>query len=166
MDLNNYFKTIATEHIDILHDDLADNKGYFRSYSSATILLDNEFHKKLRWVKDNAIISQFNDDAQLPTPDNDFPWQTPSGTLYVLSRIIDSDVETARLKAVEIRNDIISRIKYDAGNNTIYKSLQLSSIQSQSVGRIADNFYCVALFISFNEVYKNPYNANKWQALS
>lgn len=166
MDLNDYFKTLAEEHIDIMHSDADESKGYFRSYSSSTIFLDNEFHKNLRWAKDSLIISQFNDDGQLPIPSNDFPWQGPTGTVYILSRIIDTNTEAAMLKAIELRNDIVSRINYDARNGNIAKTFQLTGIQSQSVGRIADNFYGIAVLISYSETYKNPYNADKWQLQS
>jgi hypothetical protein len=166
MELNDYFKTLAEEHVDILHSDADDNKGYFRSYASATILLDNEFHKNLRWVKQNCLISQFNDDGQIPVPSDDFPRQQPNGTLYILSRIIDGNAESARLKAIEIRNDIYARLSFDSRNGLIEKNFQVSAIQSTSIGRVADNFYGLAVFINYNNKFSVPYNVAKWQSIS
>lgn len=165
MDLNSYFKTIAEEHVDILHNEDDTVKAYFRSYSSATILLDNEFHKNLRYSKDNILISQFNNDGGLPLPSNDFPWSEPNGTLFILSRIIDTNIEAAISKAIEIRNDILARYKQDLKDGQIDLNFMISSVQSQSIGRIADNYYGIALFISYSETYKNTYDITKWQSL-
>jgi len=161
MDLNDYFKTLAEEHVDILHTD--EHKGYFRSYSSSFVLLDNEFNKNLRVLENNVLISQFNQDAQLPTPMDDFARQNPNGTLYILSRIKDVNYENARLKAIELREDIIARLKYEMRNGALAKQFQITAINSQTIGRVADNFYGIALFIAYEEKYESNYDVDKWQ---
>jgi hypothetical protein len=162
MDLNAYFKQLAEEHAEILHSDNAETKGYFRAFNSSSIFIDGEIKDNLRYLSTNAIISQFNEDSSLPVPSNDYNRQTPSGSLFILSRIKDADIESARAKAIEIRNDIYARLKKDMRDGTILKGFQIESIQSSSIGRIASNLYGIVLFFSFTEHFAAPYNADKW----
>jgi len=166
MDLNAYFKTLAEQHVDILHNDDEENKGYFRSFSSSVVLLDNNFHANLRFAKANVLISQFNQDGQIPIPADDFPRPNPDGTLYILSKIIDGYVEAARVKAIEIRDDIVARIKVEMRNNTLAKNFMVESMQSQSIGRIANDYYSIAMFISYTERDTTVYNSEKWILVS
>lgn len=166
MDLNSYFKTLAQEHQDILHVDGEDTKAYFRSYSFSTIMLDNEFHKNLRYAKNNILISQFNDDSALPVPQNDYKRQNPSGSLFILSRIIDTDIDSAQKKAIEIRDDIYSRINRDMREGTILRGFQIENINSQTIGRIADNFFGVLMLFTLSESYNATYDQEKWQPQS
>ena len=161
MDINNYFKNIAISHIDILHTE--ENKSFFREYSSATIILDSTFHNNLRYAGNNVLISQFNDDSQLPTPASDFNRNSESGSLYVLSRIIDKDTEAARLKAKELRDDILAKIKQDVRNNNGFEPhFVFDNISSHTIGRIADNFFAIIINFSFSNKFANTYNSEKW----
>ncbi len=160
MNLNNYFKNIAVSHTEILHSE--ENKAFFREYASARIILDTDFHKNLRNCGNNILISQFNDDSQLPVPSNDFGRESPSGTLYILSRIFDNDMDAAKGKAKELRNDIYAKMKYDLQERVLPKSFLISNMSSQTIGRIADNFFGIAIHISFSDKYVAPYTQNKW----
>jgi len=160
MDLNNYFKTLAEEHVLIQHSE--ETPAFFREYASARILLDTDFHKNLRNCSDNILISQFNDDGTLPSPNIDFKRQQLTGTLYIASRIQESDIEAARLVARSIRDDIYARFERDIREETIMKGYVVRAISPFTIGRFADNFYCMALNISYEEKYAPTYNQNVW----
>jgi len=163
MDINSYFYNLATEHVLLNHS--PESKSFFRSYSSATVLLDNEFHKNLRYATNNVLISQFNGDASLPVPSEDFPRQSVNGTLFILSRIADGVSESARIRATGLRDDILARLRKDMREETISRHFQITAIQSQTIGRIADNFYAIALFIAYQDKYIIEYDQNIWQPL-
>lgn len=160
MDLNAYFLEIATSHTDLAH--CQTTKAYFREFTSARILFDSDFHKNLRFAANNLLISQFNNDSALPVPGNDFKRQHPTGSLYILSRIINNDTESARQKTSEICNDILSKIDYDTRHGILPKDFMVKNYQVHTIGRMADNFFGIVLFIGYSENYSAPYNASKW----
>lgn len=160
MDLNIYFKQLAIEHQSVLHTE--EKKAFFREYASARILLDTDFHKNLRACGNNVIISQFNDDGPLPVPANDFSREEMIGTLYIFSRIIDANMEAARLVTKSLRNDIYSRIKHDMSEQVIERNFVINQMASTTIGRVADNFYGIAINISYSQKFTAPYDAAKW----
>lgn len=160
MDLNNYFKDIAETHTDILHTE--EKPSFFREYSSARVLLDNTFHANLRYAGDNVLVAQFNDDGQIPPPQDDFNRDRRSGSLFILSRIKDKDKEAARLKAIEIRNDILAKFYQDARTKLIPKQFVINDIGTTTIGQMADNFFGIMLTFSFSDKYLYAYNSEKW----
>jgi hypothetical protein len=98
-------------------------------------------------------------------PSEDFPRQSVNGTLFILSRIADGVSESARIRATGLRDDILARLRKDMREETISRHFQITAIQSQTIGRIADNFYAIALFIAYQDKYIIEYDQNIWQPL-
>jgi len=162
MDLNSYFEQLAIEHNEIQHT--SEKPAFFREYASARILLDTNFHKNLRNCGNNILISQFNDDGNLPVPTNDFNRENPIGTLYIFSRILASEIEDARLTAKGIRDDIYARLKRDmrSQDDIFERGFQIEQISPVTIGRVADNFYGMSLNISYSQKYTAVYDESKW----
>jgi len=160
MDLNNYFRTLAEEHILIAHTE--EKPTFFREYASARILLDTDFHNNLRKAGDNVLVSQFNDDGNLPLPMNDRFRENPIGSVYIFTRIKTEGIEAARLVAKSIRDDIFARIDHDIRENNIQRDFVINQISPVTIGRVADNFFGIVINISYSQRYKPGYDANKW----
>lgn len=158
--MNTYFENLAKSNTDFAHGQ--ENKAFFREFSSARIMLDSDFHNNLSFCGKNILISQFNDDSQLPPPQNDFPREQATGAIYILTRIFDNDMEQARIKAIRLRDDIYAKIKKDTQENVFTKGLVFGQMSSQTIGRVADNFFGIVVFMSYNTRYSISYDALKW----
>lgn len=158
--MNNYFKNIAITHKSILHTE--EQPAFFREYSSAKILLSNsDFLVKLRKAKEVVLISQFNGNIRGSGIDNNTADE--SGSIFLLQRINVTDyagIDSARINLMEIWNDILSKMKKDIREQNLL--LFNFSWQVTPIGAIGDNYYGIAVIMSYKKKLCATYNSDRW----
>jgi len=158
-----YFKTIAEKHKSILHND-ATNKAFFEEFSSTKILFDNaDFLQQMRTASNTIMVVQFNGDINYAQGiDNNN--RTFYGAIFLLKKIKINDFENikkARTDLISIWDDIFAKIK----NDISYASIVIRSPDAQisAIGMIADNYFGIAINLSYEQVICSFYNSDIWQ---
>jgi len=160
-DPNEYFKKIAIEHKDIAHTE--DAPAFFREYSSIRILFDNsDFLDKMRYAKRFVLVSQFNKDGSITGKTADNKFRVYTGSIFLISRIIDKTIDKAFDDTNEVLEDIISRIEFDMDNENIPLTFRLNDIAIHNIGEIADGYYGIMALLSYFEPTCTEFNAAKW----
>jgi hypothetical protein len=163
-DINAYLKSLAESHADLLHTE--SHPAFFKEYSTNRILFDNsDFLNKLRYVKDNALVAQFNLEGGWDGPNQSQIHSFQSGAVFILSRLQpDEDAEAARDRCHRIFKDIKARIAFDIDSEIIPPTVSFDmNMRAHPVGMLADKFYGMMYLFSFDD-YADclEYNAGKW----
>lgn len=159
---NSYFKQLAIEHVDIKHTD--EKPAYFREYSSMRILFNNsDFLDQMRYANRTALVSQFNGDGGISgKPDSKV--QTYTGSIYIITRIIDKDKDEAFALTTKILQDIFARMQEDLDNMIIPITMSLNDIKIISLDEIGDGYYGHTAMMAYKESAECiAYDSNKWQ---
>ena len=160
---NSYFKEIAEKHKEIAHTE--DKPAFFREHSASKLLFDNsDFLNKMRYVKDIALVSQFNGDGYLTGPNDDQLYMKNTGAIYIIKKVFDGNIGAARNKAKEILKQIIAKMRSDkeAEISKVSHFFEMNNIQIVSVGMIADKFYGLAAFMTYAESECTEINPDVW----
>ncbi len=164
MDINAYFELLATEHNKIYHTE--DAPAFFKEFSTSRIIFDNsDFLAKMRYVKDTALIAQWNEDGGWDGPNHDKRYRYYTGAVILLQRVRDGDITGARSECNSIFEDIISRIEYDSEQGTIPQNVQfyLNETTAHAIGMIADKYYGIMYMMRYRDFAScTPYNPDTW----
>lgn len=158
--MNEYFKKIAETHKEILHT--IDYPAYFREYSSSRLLINNsDFLTNLRNARDIILVSQFNGDMRGNTIDNNSAHET--GAIFLLKRVNIGnfeEIDQARDTLDQIWLDILAKIK----KNIRESELLIFDFdwQKMPLGAIGDNYYGLAIMMSFDRIECANYDVSKW----
>lgn len=161
-DPNAYFKQIAISNKEIMHTD--EKPAYFREYSLINILFNNsDFLDKMRYAARYALVSQWNQDGNYGGPNTDNKLRTQTGAIYLISRIITKTIDQAYKETSATLDDIIAKIEKDQDEGNFPLTLKTNEIAITSLGQIADGYYGLGAFMSYQESACTVYDANKWQ---
>ena len=158
-DPNDYFKTIAETHNKLLHTD--DNPAYFREFTSQSVMLNNsDFLLKMRNAKEVCIVSIFNGEKTFA--DNiDNNSRTYVGSVFLMKRVKSvSEINAARIELETIWEDIFAKLKKDIREGVVV--IGHISAQQTPIGYIGDNYYSIAIFLSYSETFCHSYNPAMW----
>jgi len=152
-DINAYLKSLAESHSDLLHTEEA--PSFFKESSTSRMLFNNsDFLNKLRYVKNNALVSQFNLEGGWDGPNQSQTHSFQTGSIFILSRLqpTDNDVESARNRCHKIFKDIKARMEFDTDSGTIPETVNFDfNIRSYPLGMLGDNFYGMMYMIAFDD---------------